>query len=67
MKDLIQEVERKLELHFLPPYAPDLKPDECVWGYMKTNGLSKKPLRKNESLKERECRATWTLSKLTGR
>jgi transposase len=46
-------LEGKLELQFLPPYAPDLNPDEFVWGYMKTNGLSKKPLRKNESLKDR--------------
>ena len=53
VKDLIQELEGKLELHFLPPYAPDLNPDEFVWGYMKTNGVSKKPLRKNESLKKR--------------
>lgn len=42
-----------LELHFLPPYAPDLNPDEFVWQYAKTNGVSKKPLKKNESLKER--------------
>ena len=43
----------RLELHFLPPYAPDLNPDEFVWGYAKTNGVSKKPLYHNESLKER--------------
>jgi transposase len=43
----------KLELHFLPPYAPDLNPDEFVWSHAKTNGVSKKPLRKNESLKDR--------------
>ena len=42
-----------LELHFLPPYAPDLNPDEFVWQYAKTNGVAKKPLRRNESLKER--------------
>jgi len=42
-----------LELHFLPPYAPDLNPDEFVWQYAKTNGVAKKPLKKNESLKER--------------
>ena len=53
VKSLIKEMEGKLELHFLPPYAPDLNPDEFVWAYMKTNGVSKKPLRKNESLKER--------------
>lgn len=42
-----------LELHFLPPYAPDLNPDEFVWQYAKTNGLAKKPLKRKESLKER--------------
>jgi transposase len=56
VKNLIQELAGRVELHFLPPYAPDLNPDEFVWAYMKTNGVSKKPLRKNESLKERvEC------------
>ena len=43
----------RLELHPLPPYAPDLNPDEFVWSHMKTNGVSKKPLKKNESLKNR--------------
>ena len=53
VKEFIRELEGRLELHFLPPYAPDLNPDEFVWHYVKQNGLSKKPLRKNESLKER--------------
>ena len=43
----------ELELHFLPPYAPDLNPDEFVWQYAKTNGVAKKPLKQNESLKQR--------------
>ena len=42
-----------LELHFLPPYAPDLNPDEFVWQYAKTNGVAKKPLARNESLRAR--------------
>lgn len=42
-----------LELHFLPPCAPDLNPDEFVWQHAKTNGVAKKPLKKNESLRER--------------
>ena len=53
VKNLVKEMQGKLGLYFLPPYAPDLNPDEFVWAHMKTNGLSKKPLRKNESLKER--------------
>ena len=42
-----------LELNFLPPDAPDLNPDEFVWQNTKTNGVSKKPLKQNESLKQR--------------
>jgi transposase len=53
IKKLIRRLEGRLELHFLPPYAPDLNPDEFVWSYMKNNGVSKKPLRQNESLKDR--------------
>ena len=32
---------------------PDLNPDEFVWSHMKTNGVSKKPLKQNESLRDR--------------
>jgi len=53
VKRHIAELKGRLELHFLPPYAPDLNPDEFVWGYMKSNGVSKKPLKQNESLRER--------------
>lgn len=53
VKTYIAEMGGRLELHFLPPYAPDLNPDEFVWHHMKSNGGSKKPLKQNESLKER--------------
>ena len=53
VKRYMQSLEGRLELHFLPPYAPDLNPDEFVWGHMKTNGVSKKPLKQNESLQKR--------------
>ena len=53
VKHYIQSLKGHLELHFLPPYAPDLNPDEFVWGHMKTNGVSKRPLKKNESMRKR--------------
>jgi transposase len=53
VESYVESLEGRLELHFLPTYAPDLNPDEFVWGYMKKNGVSKKPLKKNESLRER--------------
>ncbi len=53
VKDYVAQTQGRLELYFLPPYAPDLNPDEFVWNYMKNTGVSKKPLKKNESLRER--------------
>jgi Transposase and inactivated derivatives len=53
VKAYLKNLQGRLELHFLPPYAPDLNPDEFVWSHMKKNGLSKKPLKQNESLRER--------------
>lgn len=53
VKSYVQGTKGMLELHFIPPYAPDLNPDEFVWQHAKTNGVSKKPLKQNESLKER--------------
>ena len=43
----------KLELHFLPGYAPELNPDEFVWSNLRSKGTCKKPLKKNESLRKR--------------
>lgn len=53
VKHYIAGLKGRLELHFLPPYAPDLNPDEFVWSHMKSNGVSKKPLKQNESLRQR--------------
>ncbi len=52
-RSLEEKLAGRLELHFLPTYAPDLNPDEFVWQHLKTNGVSKRPLKKDESLAER--------------
>ena len=43
----------KLELYFLPGYAPELNPDELVWNYMKRTGTAKQPLRKGDQMQAR--------------
>lgn len=53
VKRYVDSLHGRLELHSLPTYAPDLNPDEFVWSYMKNNGVSKQPLKKNESLRHR--------------
>ena len=49
----VQSQRGRLEFYFLPPYAPDLNPDEFVWNHLRHHGVTKKPLRKNESLERR--------------
>lgn len=46
----IDSLDGKIEIVILPPYAPDLNPDELVWNHMRQIGTSKKPLKKGESL-----------------
>jgi len=49
----IDSKKGKLRIFLLPPYAPDLNPDELVWNQMRHIGTTKKPLKKGESLKGR--------------
>jgi transposase len=51
--EFVQSLRGRLELHFLPGYAPDLNPDEFVWNHLRQKGVSKTPLRQGESLRAR--------------
>jgi transposase len=51
--NFVQSHRGRIELHFLPGYAPDLNPDEFVWKHLKSHGLAKRPLERNESLRAR--------------
>lgn len=53
VRDYVEGTNGKLQLYFLPGYAPELNPDELVWSHMKRNGTAKRPLAKNESLQDR--------------
>jgi transposase len=53
VKKYIEALKGRLSIYLLPPYAPDINPDELVWNQMRHLGTSKKPLKKNESLKQR--------------
>ena len=53
IQDYVQSLRGRLELHFLPGYAPELYPDQFVWNHLKREGVAKKPLRQGESLRER--------------
>jgi len=52
VRDYVEATRGKLELHFLPGYAPELNPDELVWNYMKRTGVARRPLVAGEVLQD---------------
>lgn len=46
----IQSLNGRLRLFFLPPYAPELNPDECVWNDLKNNTIGRKAITDPETL-----------------
>jgi transposase len=45
VKDYVASLDGKLRLFFLPPYSPELNPDEQVWNHVKHHGIAKTALR----------------------
>ena len=41
VKKFVASTEGKLRLFFLPPYSPELNPDESVWNYVKNHHVGK--------------------------
>ena len=52
VKDYVASLSGKLRLFFLPPYSPELNPDEQVWNYLKHNGVAKAGLRSGKELRK---------------
>ena len=50
VREYVASTERKLTLHFLPGYAPDLNPDELVCSHVKRTGPARRPLLNDEKL-----------------
>jgi transposase len=41
VRQLVESLKDKLELYHLPPYSPELNPDELVWNELKNNGIGR--------------------------
>jgi transposase len=48
VKEFVEQQQGRLKLVFLPPYAPQLNPDEQVWGYIKPQVAKQIPQNKEE-------------------
>ncbi|MEW5882116.1 MAG: transposase, partial [Pseudomonadota bacterium] len=40
VRDYVDGLDGKIELAFLPPYAPDLNPAEYLWAWLKRHALA---------------------------
>ncbi|MBN1521286.1 MAG: IS630 family transposase [Candidatus Aureabacteria bacterium] len=53
VKKYVQSLKGKLRLFFLPPYSPELNPDECVWNHLKNNMMGKSFIAGPQDMKEK--------------
>jgi transposase len=48
----VRSTKGRLRLFFLPPYAPDLNPDEHVWNHLKNHGVGKQAIRSRDQFRK---------------
>jgi hypothetical protein len=58
----LAEQKDRLSVHSLPSYAPDMNPDEHVWGYLK-NMFRRAPLDAGENLAQAVDESMQTIAK----
>jgi len=46
----IETIKKRFRLFFLPPYSPELNPDERVWNDLKNNAIGQQVIKSPEQL-----------------
>lgn len=49
--EFVRSTRGRLRLFFLPPYSPELNPDELVWNNLKNQGIGKRIIHSRDHLK----------------
>ena len=63
-REFVQSTKGKLELFHLPPYSPELNPDELVWNHVKNHKVGRKIILNADDLMFEARSALRSLSKL---
>lgn len=50
VKEFVDEFDGWLKLFYLPPYSPELNPDELVWNHLKYHGIGKLIIKDKQEL-----------------
>lgn len=67
VQEFVAKNKDKLKLFFLPPYSPELNPDELVWNDVKNQGLSRHLVDNLETLKNLVYSRLFQLQKKTSK
>ncbi len=64
VQQFVESTEGRLKLFYLPPYSPQLNPDEQVWNYLKHHNIGKKSFRKKDEMRRMVYLCLRSLQKL---
>jgi transposase len=67
VQQFIEKQNGKLKLFYLPPYSPELNPDELVWNDVKNHGLSRHLVDSLDSLVNKVSSRLYSLQKQKGK
>lgn len=59
----VEKISDLLELFYLPPYSPDLNPDELVWNHLKTHTVGRSTVSDKSEFKKSVTRSMKSLQK----
>ena len=60
----VASTDGKLRLFRLPPYSPELNPDEQVWNHLKNHGVGRQPITGPDQMKKLIISHLWKIQKL---
>lgn len=61
--EFVKSISNKLELFFLPPYSPELNPDELVWNHLKNHTVGRSTVTDKQDFKKQVTKSMKSLQK----
>lgn len=62
-KAFVESVKSKLELFILPPYSPELNPDELVWNHLKNHTVGRSTVTDKDNFKSQVTKSMKSLQR----
>ncbi len=62
----VESLDGRLRLFFLPPYSPELNPDEFVWNHLKNHNIGRSSISGPDDLKKKVHAQMRSLQKMPG-